>query len=408
MFLRKPCVLLVGLLISWVTGLDKVRLNENGEFVDDTDRILLFHGFNSVVKHPPWYDEQLTNRTQLKMFQSWGINFVRLGVMWSGVMPKEGQIEEEYLKKISDIIRVCAEHGIYVLIDLHQDLLSSRFGGYDGIPLWLVDKMIRTPTNRRYPWPFSRPPEFWFENYLTYACVDCADRLYKNHSGSWVHWGDFWQVVASRLGRSSNVIGYELLNEPPPANFYDDPRNALPGYVGHRLLLPAYDYLVQRIREVDNETLIFYEPLTYGVFLPPSLFDTGTGFDRVPGSRNDPNASGKSVLSYHYYCWLLQKTDPRATMNLAQKVICDSMLLPSVFKNSRNSIRRTGGGRFLTEFGLCGADGNPASINTIECNAVMNKADENFQSWAYWDGNFLDAHGNPIESQVMQLQHQTQ
>lgn len=55
----------------------------------------------------------------------------------------------------------------------------------------------------------------------------------------------------------------------------------------------------------------------------------------------------------------------------------------------RSIVKFTGGGRFLTEFGLCLPDGNPDSINTVECNAVMNAADRNFESWTYWDGNEL-------------------
>ncbi|CAH8638307.1 unnamed protein product [Heterobilharzia americana] len=31
------------------------------------------------------------------------------------------------------------------------------------------------------------------------------------------------------------------------------------------------------------------------------------------------------------------------------------------------------------------SDGNPNSINTVECNAVLNAADEHFESWTYWD-----------------------
>ena len=52
----------------------------------------------------------------------------------------------------------------------------------------------------------------------------------------------------------------------------------------------------------------------------------------------------------------------------------------------RSIVQSTGGGRFLTEFGLCLPDGNPDSINTVECNAVLNAADRNFESWTYWDG----------------------
>ncbi|VDP88167.1 unnamed protein product, partial [Echinostoma caproni] len=200
--------------------LDKVRLNKDGYFVDASNRVLLFHGFNSVNKGPPWYNEQMTNRTQLQMFQSWGINVVRLGIMWSGVMPSKGTVSEEYLQQMEEIVKACDEFGIYVLLDMHQDVLSTRFGTYDGIPTWLVDELPKPPANVSYPWPYPKVPDRWYDNYLTYACVNCAEQLYTNVSGTWEYWGQFWETVAKRFCKYSNVIGYELMNDPPPSNFY--------------------------------------------------------------------------------------------------------------------------------------------------------------------------------------------
>lgn len=53
-------------------------------------------------------------------------------------------------------------------------------------------------------------------------------------------------------------------------------------------------------------------------------------------------------------------------------------------------VNRLGGASFLTEFGLCAPDGDPLSINTIECNAVLKMADSHLQSWTYWDSGFFD------------------
>ncbi|CAL8070125.1 unnamed protein product [Calicophoron daubneyi] len=393
-------LIFVLVLIKFIWGLEKIRLGKTGAFVDEQDRVVLFRGFNSVYKSPPWYDRNMLNRTQLVMFQKWGVNVIRLGMMWAGVMPNRGTVDQKYMETMENIIDLCNEYGIYVLLDMHQDTLSTRFGGYDGLPLWLVDRFPKPPKERQYPWPYSEPPGQWFENYLTYACMDCAEHLYLNTSGAWVDFGDFWETVAAKYGSKANVLGYEFINEPPMSNFYKRPWNALPGYVGKNQLLPMYDYLVERIRKVDPETLIFYEPLTYGVFLPSSFLNTGTGFDRVPGSLKDPQAAKKSVLSYHYYCWLLQTVDASKNMNWWQRFLCQTVLLPSVFKNSIESVRRSGGGRFLSEFGLCEPDGNPHSINTLECRAVLDKADELFESWTYWDTNFLSPDGNPIHHQV--------
>ena len=63
-----------------------------------------------------------------------------------------------------------------------------------------------------------------------------------------------------------------------------DPARLLPGVAGGSNLLPAYDSLSTTISEVDDETIIFYEPVTWGVVLPNSSAGTGTGFSRAPNA----------------------------------------------------------------------------------------------------------------------------
>ncbi|CAH8602731.1 unnamed protein product [Schistosoma margrebowiei] len=381
--------------------LSKIHLNQHGMFTDHRGFIKLFRGFNNVEKSFPWYGENTLNITQMQMFQNWGLNVVRLGIMWSGVMPNISIVNTTYLNQIEKLIDLYADHGIYVILDMHQDGLSSRYGTYDGIPLWLIDQFKRPPYFLQEPWPYKKLPEWDGAYYLTYECTNAAQQLYENVSGAWNHWGDFWETVAKQFGKKSNVLGYDLINEPPPGNFYSNPLRGFSGYAGRYNLLPVYDYLVERIRKYDISTLIFYEPVTYGIFTPlsPSGW-LGTGFARVPGANHDKSAPNKSVLSYHYYCWVLQTDYPNSTMPFWKKVICDSFLLPIVISNAIKATKTTGGGRFLTEFGLCGDDGNPRSVNTLECNAVLDEADKHFESWTYWDGNFLDEVGNPIKSEV--------
>ncbi|CAH8574852.1 unnamed protein product [Schistosoma rodhaini] len=75
-------------------------------------------------------------------------------------------------------------------------------------------------------------------------------------------------------------------------------------------------------------------------------------------------------------------------------------LLPTLISNITKATKTTGGGRFLTELGLCRDDGNPSSVNTLECKAVLDEADKHFESWTYWDGYFIDDAGNPNQNQV--------
>ena len=68
--------------------------------------------------------------------------------------------------------------------------------------------------------------------------------------------------------------------------------------------------------------------------------------------------------------------------------------MPSVSEE----IRRLGGSSFLTEFGICHPNGDDESIDTVECDFVMQEADEYLQSWTYWDSQFFNdsLHGDSL------------
>ena len=61
-------------------------------------------------------------------------NQVRLGTMWSGVEPREGYYDMEYLAKLASIVDNFRDNGIYVILDMHQDVASRHFQTYDGFP----------------------------------------------------------------------------------------------------------------------------------------------------------------------------------------------------------------------------------------------------------------------------------
>jgi hypothetical protein len=61
-------------------------------------------------------------------------------IMWAGVEPEPQQYNITYLNVMKQIVESLELNKIYVIFDMHQDVLSSRVGPYDGIPLWLYDK----------------------------------------------------------------------------------------------------------------------------------------------------------------------------------------------------------------------------------------------------------------------------
>ena len=61
-------------------------------------------------------------------------------IMWAGVEPESGRYNYTYINIMKNIVEVLQANKIYVLLDMHQDVLSSRTGPYDGIPTWLYDR----------------------------------------------------------------------------------------------------------------------------------------------------------------------------------------------------------------------------------------------------------------------------
>lgn len=125
-------IILVGLVAT--SGAKKVplsRIRIRGKwFVDDLDRVTMLRGTNAVCKKFPWVpdsiENDMTNLTQVSNLKRWGFNVVRLGLMWSGVMPVRDVINQTYLTEMVNIVDMLGQNDIYVIVDLHQDMLSTK------------------------------------------------------------------------------------------------------------------------------------------------------------------------------------------------------------------------------------------------------------------------------------------
>ncbi|CAF1141355.1 unnamed protein product [Rotaria sp. Silwood1] len=349
--------------------------------IDEANRVRFYHGVNFVRKEFPWYPSELLDSSFVTNLVQTGMNVVRLGIMWAGVEPKPQQYNVTYLNIMKQIVESLESNNIDVLFDMHQDVLSSRVGPYDGIPAWLYDQF--PPPNHPYPWPLPSSPsdDSWALGYLTEACSHGFQCLYDNVAGAVDSMSNLWRLIATTFGRYTNILGYELINEPWAGNYVADPTLLLPGVAGTKNLQPFYDKLANAIRSVDNKTLIFYEPVTYGVRLNGKLF--GTGFSHVPGGKAYRD---RSVLSYHYYCTVLaiNPVPGSDTIPVFDRVLCNDIEGPAVFQSVKNELLRLGGAGFLTEFGGC--DGSSTCDNQLE--AGMLEADEYLQSWTYWGNSY--------------------
>lgn len=152
--------------------------------------------------------------------------------------------------------------------------------------------------------------------------------------------------------------------------------------------MPLYDRVYEKIRQVDPDTIVFYEPVTWGLMSTSGVL--GTGFTHPPG-----NDSMRTSLSWHFYCWVLNfGVDPvkNDTIPAFYKVFCDDWQLNDYFNIVKFDSKKLGGGpTFLTEFGTC-VYKDPVSqkINVDDCKATLDATDVHIQSWTYWDSDFYD------------------
>jgi endoglycosylceramidase len=128
-------------------------------FVDSAGRTHIFHGMNAVYKIAPWYpattgfDSTTTlSRIDAKNLKSWGFNLVRLGVMWPGVEPTQGNYNSSYLDAINTIVENLAAEDIYVILDFHQDIWHRKFCG-EGVPDYVYELCKSSEPEGMAPFP---------------------------------------------------------------------------------------------------------------------------------------------------------------------------------------------------------------------------------------------------------------
>ena len=131
----------------------------------------------------------------------------------------------------------------------------------------------------------------WAVYMLSFETAEAFQALYDNENEVLDKMGFFWQTVARFFKNESSVLGYELMNEPNPGNFYHDLRQLLwSGTTDAKYLEPMYDHLAEYVRTEDQDHMIFFEPMVVNL--------GKNGFTHPPGGAEYAN---RSALSFHYY-----------------------------------------------------------------------------------------------------------
>ena len=113
-------------------------VTEQKRFVDAYGRERIFYGINIVDKRKNSEDNKFGFKIDddfLTQMTERGLNIIRLGTTWSMIEPEPNKYNDEYLDDMERILDLCEAHGVYVFLDMHQDLYSPKCYG-DGAPDW--------------------------------------------------------------------------------------------------------------------------------------------------------------------------------------------------------------------------------------------------------------------------------
>ena len=226
-----------------------VHLSAGAQLQDASGHTVLLRGVNEnalaeyAADYPQAPSIDVSDFTEMAAL---GINFVRLQVSWSRIMPKPGTIDQAYLDQVARAVSWARSNGIDVLVDMHEDNFSwQSYPGHeaDGAPGWanVYNGTPCTPTISTTACALAAFTNFW-------ADVEVAGKPIQ----SW--YLEAMVAVAKAAGAASdrsNIAGVELMNEPWPAG---------PSPFEATSLYPFYNRMIAGLRAAGVVTPIWFEP----------------------------------------------------------------------------------------------------------------------------------------------------
>jgi endoglycosylceramidase len=317
--------------------------HEGRWFTDVSGRVVMPRGVNFVQKWAPNTPEAAGfDEDDAALIESSGFNTVRLGVVFEFLMPLPGQIDTAYLDSIERTVGILTRHGLFVLLDFHQDGYGPATHG-NGMPPWatLTDGLPNPPA------PF---PLYYVQNP---ALQRAFDNFWANRPGPdgvplQEHYATAMRDVAERFATNHRVLGYEPMNEPWPGTDWTPCVDGCPD-LEEQLLKPFYDRMAAAVRSVDRIHPIYEEPFV--------LFNFGQSDTSLPGAAT---STAVRALSTHVYAFTPE--DDAATMD-----------------RSLAAAERDGAPVLVTEWG---ALNDPATLNRL-----ADQFDERLLPWLFWSFN---------------------
>jgi len=317
---------------------------------DRTGRVLLVTGVNMVNKLAPYTPAaDGFNDADGAFLAASGFDAVRVGVLWEALEPQPGVFNDSYLASILSTVQMLGSHGVFSLLDFHQDMYNEAFQG-EGAPAWAIDDNgLPAIPQLGFPANYFLQPALQtaYNNFWANAEVD-GQGLQDWYAGAWEH-------VAAYFDGNPYVLGYDLYNEPFPGTSIFTCLTPAVGCPSQDAMLTAfYKKITTAVRTVNATTMLFGEPwITFDFGYPSAL-----------GSTGDAEAG----VSFHDYC-------PFTSISTSLNFACPPFN-NATFSNADAISSRTGDALLLTEFGATNDAGVLSSVVAAAAQAKV--------GWLMW------------------------
>lgn len=325
-----------------------------GLFADAEGRTVLLRGVNARVEGlfdvsfddgraplepiPDFTDEDARRMRAL------GFNFLRLPVNWSGLEPRDAMpraFSESYVERLREVLDLCRAHGIYVLVDWHQDAYSKEIGE-DGAPLWA----IHPPPTMLLGGPLTDlearrvSPQVLAAFATFFGDEEPGPRLRARFTEAVVH-------VVRALRGDETVVGFEVYNEPV-----------------------STDAQARRLNEEVAAAIFAADPSRLTFFEPPAIPRNFT--DRA-ALATSPFAVPGGVYAPHSYTLAFRGTDEQRR----------TFTRETLRVSHRNAVREAESWGTPLVIGEWGYD--PRGIRAEDYYRLsVELMDEYAESWAFW------------------------
>lgn len=322
----------------------------SGNFLRDREgRAVVLRGMNMGAKHAPWFEYQDPADFH-RIRNDFGMNAVRMLVLWAAIEPAKGQYDGAYLDALADRVRWASDARISVVLDMHQDVYGEGFvkGGGDGAPLWTCDA-------KNYA--SFVPLDPWFVNVFTKEVLACWDGFWSGEELQ-THYVEAWRRVARRLASFENIVGFDPMNEPFWGNY-----SALA--FEQDKLQPLYERITAAIRT---------EAPGWVAFLEPSAFRNGGGHTRL----TTPTFANFAYAPHSY--------DRNAESGMGFDPTRRQAILSNVTALAQEA-RELGGPLWIGEYGGMNASPGIKEYMTAQYDAASSVAASSMY-WSYSKGSY--------------------